>query len=120
MSIEISVSHQLKEGTKTIADKYIGCNHIIDIFSKSNLEGKFVPNITVFNNKIEHGCSITMSKDYNSKDRIREIWNIIKKSLPNEDEYTCSHIKIDGIFQGCIFNYLQKDNCPHSNNFKLK
>ncbi len=117
MSIEISVSQELQDDKNKLFNLNNGCNHIINAFLKSNLEAKFVPNISVFNNKIENGCTITISKDYNDKNKIREIWNIIKKSLITENEYTCSHIKIDGIYQGCIFNYLQKDLCPH-NNFK--
>tara|TARA_B100001093_G_C26736603_1_gene974727 strand:+ start:192 stop:542 length:351 start_codon:yes stop_codon:yes gene_type:complete len=115
MSIEISVSQEFPNNENKLLYMDNGCNHIIDTFLKTNLEAKFVPNISVFNNKIESGCSITMGKEYNSKDKLREIWNIIKKSLPNEKEYICSHIKIDGIYQGCIYNYLQKDLCPHNN-----
>ena len=38
--------------------------------------------------------------------KINYIWNLIKS------EYNCSHLKIDGIFDGCINNYLADDLCP--------
>jgi hypothetical protein len=113
MSVEISVSHSLNKNTKLI-NQDMGCNHIINAFIKSNLEGKFIPNISVFDKNLESGCTIIMPRDYNKKEKIGEIWEIIKKSSKEINEYQCSYLKIDGIYQGCILNYLQKDLCPHN------
>ena len=26
--------------------------------------------------------------------------------------YDCAHLKIDGLFDGCILNFLSEDKCP--------
>ncbi len=126
MSIEISVSANTNS-FNSIQGKYLtfpnnsqnlGCSHIIEAFLKNNLEGKFVPNISSINNQLELGCTITMPKEYKSKDKLDNIWNIIKYSLPknsnyfNQNKYDCAHLKIDSEYQGCIYNYLKADFCP--------
>lgn len=114
MSIEISVSKEIKNKYNEIFHVNNGCNKIISAFLQNNLEAKFVPNISVFNNKIEEGCTLTISKNYNSKEKLREIWDIIKNS-EKVNTYKCSYLKIDGEFQGCVYNYIGKDLCPHNN-----
>ena len=42
----------------------------------------------------------------NSPNKIKQIWNILK------DDYSCAHLKIEGIYSGCIFNYMEADFCP--------
>ena len=102
MSIEISVSKEIKNKYNEIFDVNNGCNKIISAFLQNNLEAKFVPNISVFNNK----------------EKLREIWYIIKNS-EKVNTYTCSYLKIDGEFQGCVYNYIGKDLCPHNNFYKI-
>jgi hypothetical protein len=119
MSVEISVSGKVNT---SILDKsnhnILGCAHIIDIFNKINLEGKFVPNLSVIENNTELGCTITMPPEYKNKKKLSQIWNNIKYSLSNtsniflQDHYDCSHLKIEGEYQGCIYNYLKADFCP--------
>ena len=115
MSIEISVSYKSEDNPSKLHNFDKGCSDIINAFIKSKLEGKFTPNISIINNKIENGCLVTMAKDYTSKERLGEIWNIIKKSSKKENEYKCAYIKIDGVYQGCILNYLAQDKCPYNN-----
>lgn len=118
MSLDISVSANMNN-YNLIQDKYLinnfGCSHIIQAFLKNNLEAKFVPNVSSINNQLEIGCTITMPKEYNSKEKITTIWNIIKYSLPKnciQNEYNCAHLKIEGEYQGCIYNYIKSDFCP--------
>lgn len=119
MSVEISVSAKVKENTLNRPDiNVLGCKHIIEIFKKNNFEAKLVPNITVIENDIELGCTITLPSDYKNKKKISQIWNNIKYSFSkdsnifSQDHYNCSHLKIDGEYQGCIYNYLKADFCP--------
>ena len=126
MSIDISVSNRNK--IRLSNDLYISnyqCSHIIESFIKNNIEAKIVPNLSVINSKIEEGCTITLPKDYNSKEKIKNIWNIIQKSperIQSEsvnikvDNYSCAHLKIEGQFSGCIFNYLNANFCPAPEN----
>jgi hypothetical protein len=58
MCIEISVSQELKKHIK-FDDHNNGCSKIIEAFQKTNLEGKFVPNLSIMNQKLELGCTIT-------------------------------------------------------------
>jgi hypothetical protein len=112
MCIEISVSQELKKHIKFddhILIQHNGCSKIIEAFQKTNLEGKFVPNLSIMNQKLELGCTIT-----------KKIWNTILESSNNnlfKDKYSCAHLKIDGQFNGCIFNYLKDDKCPHKDDF---
>ena len=36
---------------------------------------------------------------------VKYLWNQIK------DEYGCAHLKIDGLFDGCIYNYINANFC---------
>lgn len=122
MCIEISVSQQLKNNLKLDDHKllqYNGCSKIIEAFQKTNLEGKFVPNLSLMNKNIELGCTITICSN-TPKSQLQNIWNIILESSNNnlfKDKYSCAHLKIDGLFNGCIFNYLKDDKCPHKDDF---
>ena len=122
MSIEISVSQQLKNNLKLddhILLQYNGCSKIIEAFQKTNLEGKFVPNLSLMNKNIALGCTITICSN-TPKSQLQNIWNIILESSNNnlfKDKYSCAHLKIDGLFNGCIFNYLKDDKCPHKDDF---
>ena len=49
---------------------------------------------------------LLLIKKYNDQNKLKNIWNIIK------EDNICSHIKIDGQFDGCIYNYINKDYCP--------
>ena len=51
------------------------------------------------------GCLITLGKEYNTKHQVNKIWNSIK------NDYDCAHLKIDGLFDGCILNFLTEDKC---------
>lgn len=114
MTIELSVS---AKPLKNIKHTHNGCAYIIDAFQKANIEGKFVPNISIIDKQLELGCTVTLPKQYTSKASISSIWEITKYSIPNnsifsQTEYDCAHIKINNEFQGCIYNYLKPDFCP--------
>ena len=107
MSIEISVSNK----TQT------NCNSIINKLLEAGIEARGIETTSVFEKTIEKGCLIRFGKEYNEHKKITHIWNTICK------DYICSHLKIKGLFNGCIFDYLNpevleklpdKTLCPHN------
>lgn len=95
MSVNISVS-----------SKHNTCDDIIYKLLNSQINCRMIKTISVVDNNIENGCLITVSQKYNDKIKLKNLWNIIKS------DYTCSHLKIDGIFDGCIYDYINSDFCP--------
>jgi len=96
MSVNISISNS----------KQNGCNDILNKLFKSGINCRMIETTSVVDDNIEKGCLITFGKEYNDKKKINNIWNIIKL------DYDCSHLKIDGQFDGCIYNFLNADFCP--------
>ena len=98
MSVEISVSN---------IHKYNHCDNIIEKLKKINIDCRTINTKSIVDNNIEYGCIITIGSNYNSKKNINDIWNKI-----NSDKiYKCSHLKIEGIFNGCILNYINANFC---------
>lgn len=95
MSVEISVS----------SNKQKNCNDILEKLLKSGIDCRIIETVSIVDNNIENGCLISLGHQYYEKKKIQNIWNIIK------DNYNCSHLKIDGIFNGCIYNYINADFC---------
>jgi len=91
MSTEISVSNSTQQN----------CKDILTIMKKYGQDCRVIETISVVENKIENGCSITMDT-FKDKTQLIKLWKIIKKN----GNYNCAYIKIDGIFSGCIINYI--------------
>ena len=104
MSVNISVSNTKQDYCKQIASKLL----------KSKINCRLLNTFSVVDDNIETGCFITLGREYNTKKKLSDVWNIIKS------EYDCSHLKIDGIFDGCIYDYLNADFCPGNNVQKYK
>lgn len=96
MSVDISVS----------SNKNVGCREMIDKLRKSNINARSIETISVIDGEVERGCLITVGKEYIDKDNLSDLWRLIGS------DYQCSHININGIFNGCIYNYISKDFCP--------
>jgi len=96
MSVNISVSNT----------KQTNCKHIVEKFFNFKINCRVIETLSVVDDNIETGCLITFGKEYNDKTSVNNIWNLIKK------DYICSHIKIDGLFDGCIYDYIRPSNCP--------
>ena len=95
MSVDISVSSQNQKN----------CNDIILKFMEIDVDCRIIKTRSLVDNKIEKGCLITLGHQYHDKDKLKKIWNHIKS------DYSCCHLKIDGIFNGCINNYLYQEFC---------
>lgn len=102
MSIEISISNKTQ----------INCDNIIDKLLKAGIEARVIETTSIFKNTIEKGCLITLDKEYNDQKKLTNIWNTISNN------YLCSHLKIYGLYDGCIYDYFlpnnNKSNCPHN------
>ncbi len=122
MSIEISVSQELEKNiifNDHILLQYNGCQNIINAFQKSNLDGKFVPNLSILNNNISLGCTITLYNNI-SKYKLKKIWNTISESSNNNllnKKYSYAHLKIDGVYNGSLLNYITDDKYSHNYDF---
>jgi len=116
MSVDISISNSTQKN----------CNHIIENLLKAGIEARVIDTKSIFENKAENGCLITVGKEYNDQKKLSKLWNVISK------DYICSHLKIHGLFDGCIYDYLAKDNnlirkaldsektkCPHAKQHDL-
>ena len=96
MSINLSVSNT--ENT--------GCYNILKKLMKAGIDCRTIETNSLVGNKLEKGCLITIGDPDTSRNNIKRIWNHISH------DYTCCHLKIDGIYSGCIFNYIKSDFCP--------
>lgn len=98
MSVNISFSSQNNKNS---------CKDILKIFKKLNINCRTIETISNVDKNIEYGCLVTLGQQYNSKEKVKEIWEVINK----DKKYSCSHLKIDGLFDGCIYNYINANFC---------
>ena len=73
---------------------------------RAGIDCRTIETNSLVGNKLEKGCFITIGDPDTSKNNVKKIWNTIKQ------DYTCSHLKIDGVFSGCVYDYITRDNCP--------
>ena len=66
---------------------------------------------------VELPKKLTVKQNLEVYGRLYDIKNLKKlwSKINSNSDYICSHLKIDGIFDGCIFNYISKDLCPGNN-----
>lgn len=53
----------------------------------------------------EHGCQMTQA--ITSRDDIRKIWEPLQKKYG----FTCAHVSVGNIFDGCVLDFLAPTNC---------
>ena len=95
MSVNISVSNKTQKN----------CDHILEKLIRTDINCRIIETKSIVDKDIENGCLITFGEQYNSKKEVKKLWDIIK------DDYTCSHLKIEGLFDGCILNYIHANFC---------
>jgi hypothetical protein len=105
MSVNISVS------SKTQKD----CNNIINNLNKVGINARIIETKSCLDKNVENGCLITCDSEYSDKKKLKSLWNIINQN----NDYGCCHLKIEGLFDGCIFNYIKPDCCPGNQDFIL-
>jgi hypothetical protein len=104
MSVHISVSTN-NDNKNSKGNK---CNDILQKLIKHDINCRSINTTSVVDENIEQGCLLTFGISNNSKNSVNKIWNIIN----NNNEYTCSHLNIEGIYSGCILDYINCNNCP--------
>ena len=73
-----------------------------------------VPGVTTIGaDQLENACTVTLpTGEFGAahKNEFEKLWMNLAKQL----DITCGFLKIDGIYAGCVLNYLQKSVCPFS------
>lgn len=96
MSVNISVSNNNPNN----------CNIIMKIMRDLNINCRIIETKSIVDKNIENGCLVTFGEQYNSKKNVRYLWDAIK------DDYYCAHLKIDNLFDGSIYNYINVNFYP--------
>ena len=98
-----------------ISSQKINCNDLVRILYKHKIMSSVKSNVSVHCNKklfrkcwIENGCSVSLHCV--KPKQIKTLWKEIKETMG----VTCCHIKVENKnkdeFNGCIHNFLDKDN----------
>ena len=78
-----------------------------------------VPSVTTIgSDQLENACIVTLPmSEYGvgHKNNLEKLWIKLSKQL----NLTCAFLKIEGIYAGCLLNYLQKSVCPFSESSKI-
>ena len=98
MSVNISLSN----------NKGNGCKNILEKLKLLKIDARTIETLSLVDHDYEKGCLITVGSKYILKKDLSNLWDEIKK------DYGCCHLQIDGIFNGCIYNYIGKDLCKDS------
>ncbi len=72
-----------------------------------NINCRIIETKSIVDKNIENGCLITFGQEYNSKKNVNYLWESIK----DDYDYDCAHLKIDGLFDGCILDYINANFC---------
>ena len=95
----------------TISSPSLSCTEVKDALKKIGISSNITENSTIIckNGKCydEIGCSINLCGLH--RDHIeQDVWPLLK----NKFNLSCAHIKLDGIFSGCVYNLFGKSRCP--------
>jgi len=90
MSVNISVSNNNPNN----------CNIIMNIMRELNINCRIIETKSIVDKNIENGCLVIFGEQYNSKKNVSYLRNTIK------DDYDCAYLKIDNLFDGYIYNYI--------------
>lgn len=102
MSVNISVSNKTQQN----------CEHIIKTMRELKINCRVIETRSIVDvnretaTATEKGCLLTFDKRYNTKKHVAYLWDAIK------DDYACAHLKIDGLFDGCVNDYIYSNFCP--------
>ncbi len=59
---------------------------------------------------IEYGCRLTNT--ISDKKELNDLWQILKSRY----DFKCAHLNLEGIFSGCILDYLRPSLCSEKKN----
>ncbi len=89
-------------------EKKLNCEELAKFLSDNNIITSVTSNMSS-TPKMEYGCRLQQS--ISSKDDIKNIWNLLRDKY----HFKCAHFKLDGVYDGCIMNYLRPSICPTNN-----
>lgn len=92
----------------SISNKNNNCSLVLNKFIQLGINCRLIETTSVVDQQLEKGCLLTLAPKYNNKKEVTKIWNIVNSN----NDFECAHLKIDGIFDGCIYNYIRSNFCP--------
>tara|TARA_A100001234_G_C12302120_1_gene249808 strand:+ start:176 stop:487 length:312 start_codon:yes stop_codon:yes gene_type:complete len=82
----------------------LDCLEMAKYLSKNGISTSITSNISC-QPHLEYGCRLT--QPISSKQDITIIWEKLQKKY----DFTCGHIKVGDIFDGCVKDFLNPSNC---------
>tara|TARA_Y100000591_G_C21674034_1_gene614485 strand:+ start:153 stop:455 length:303 start_codon:yes stop_codon:yes gene_type:complete len=85
-------------------EKKLDCNEVASYLESLGIRTLVKSNIST-QPKREYGCQMTQG--IQSRDEIRKIWE------PLKDRYgfTCAHVSVGNVFDGCVLDFLAPTKC---------
>lgn len=101
----------------SISAEKLDCNDIIRHLQHFKIMASVTENKSIICKdnvcKVENGCRIM----FNRIDKFNlehKLW----KSIQKFNKLDCAHIYVPGIFNGCIYDYLEPSKCPNLNQLR--
>ena len=82
----------------------LNCYDLAKFLSRAGVMTNVTANITTQPN-VEYGCRVV--QPVSTKNEIEKTWHLLKDRY----RFECAHLKIDGIYSGCILDYLRPSLC---------
>jgi len=93
--------------TLSVSTKKLSCKSIINYLNHVNILASITENTSITSDGLENGCNILLP--YVKKSTLKtQIWEPLQK----QHNFTCAHIHVPGIFDGCISDFIMKSYCP--------
>ena len=98
----------------SISSKNLKCERVANYLKKAGIMSSITSNQSIICDNenhcyFENGCRIKLNV-CNKPILKDQIWEPIKK----QENLTCAHLKIPGIFSGCIYDYIRDTSCPNN------
>jgi hypothetical protein len=102
---------EVKSLMMSISGDKLDCNDIINYLHKSKIMASVSKNKSIVRNKniytVENGCRIIFNK-MDKQTLEHTVWKSIKKN----NNLVCAHIYAPGVFNGCIYDFIEPSKCP--------
>ena len=98
------------------SEKIKNCDEIVNLLFKNKIIGSVSSNKSIIqkNNKyiIENGCKIIVST--NDTNGLKEYEKTLWEPLKKEFNLDCAYVKLNSYYNGCVYDFYRKTNCPHN------
>jgi len=95
----------------TISGKTLECESVVATLAKCGIDCNVSKNVSIVGGKIEPGCMIT--KTFNQEKEIQNLWSTCRRTF----DLKCAHLNIAGSYDGCVWGFVEKKECPASESF---